>query len=171
MISNIKLPHWLMGLFGAVAILLPWLLKQESSGAFVVPSWVIPVENGLILVLGYLGFSSPSVSPMVNARAMAKYTAAAGVLIFGFGLSQISCKPGSVPSGVVGPTIQTVVCIISEVSTDLASGKSWEIAIADTVSVCGTDAASIVSVWDAHVKAEVTEGVTPKYALPKEGGL
>ena len=75
MLSNIKLPHWAMALLGAIAMILPWALKQESAGVFQVPSWIIPVENGILALLVYLGFASPSVSPQTNATAMAKYAA------------------------------------------------------------------------------------------------
>lgn len=175
MLSNFKLPHWAMSVLGALAIILPWAVKQESSGVFTVPNWVMPVENGIIGVLMYLGFSSPSIMPTVNAKAvmMAKKTGLgvifllAGSLYFG---GDTACNGVQVPSGVVGPTIQTAVCIITEVATDLAGGKSWEVTIADTITTCGTDAATVTTLWDAHVKAEVSEGVVPKYNLPTDGG-
>jgi hypothetical protein len=47
---------------------------------------------------------------------------------------------------------------------------AWEATIADVITTCGTDAVSIATIWDAHVKAEVTEGVVPKYSLPVDGG-
>jgi hypothetical protein len=175
-LSNIKFPHWVMGIAGALAMILPWALKQESSGVFQVPTWVIPVETGLVAVLGYLGFTSPSVSPTVNAMAAQKFAVkrAAGLAIFLVAGSMYfggdsACTPASVAS-VVGPTIQTVVCIINQVSTDVVTGKTWENTIADTIATCGTDAATIATVWDAHVKAEVTEGVVPKYSFPVDGG-
>jgi hypothetical protein len=177
-LSNIKLPHWVMGIAGALAMILPWALKQESSGVFQVPTWVIPVETGLVAVLGYLGFTSPSVSPTVNAMAAQKFAVkkAAGLAVFlvtgsmYFG-GDTACTGVQVPSSVVGPTIQTISCILTTVAVDLVMNHdTWEVTVANTISTCGTDAATIETVWDAHVKAEVTEGVVPKYSLPVDGG-
>lgn len=176
MLSNIKLPHWLMAGLGGVAIILPWLLKQETSGVFVVPSWIIPTENGILALLVYLGFSSPSVSPQTNATAMAKYAAKKSVLpilLIGslyFG-GDTACNAPVSPSSVVGPTIQTSVCILTQTASDIAAGKTWEATVADVITTCGTDAVSIATVWDAHVKAEVSEGIVPKYSFPSDGGV
>lgn len=173
--SNFKLPHWAMSVLGALAVILPWAVKQESSGVFTVPNWVMPVENGIIGILLYLGFSSPSVMPTVNAKAVMIAKKAglgiifllAGSLYFG---GDTACTPGTIPSSVVGPTIQTVTCIISNVAIDLVvNHDTWQVTIANTITTCGTDAATIETVWDAHVKAEVTEGVVPKYTLPDGG--
>jgi hypothetical protein len=177
MLSNIKLPHWLMVALGLLAILLPWLLKQESTGVFVVPSWVIPAENGIILVLGYLGFISPSVSPNTNAVAMAKFAKRQGAGIAAILIGSLyfggdtACTAPASPSSVVGPTIQTSVCILTQVAVDQAAGKTWEATVADVILTCGTDAVTIATVWDAHVKAEVSEGVVPKYGFPTDGGV
>jgi hypothetical protein len=171
--SNFKLPHWAMSVFGALAVILPWAVKQESSGVFTVPNWVMPVENGIIGILLYLGFSSPSVMPTVNAKAVAmarKVGATAVLLVAGslyFG-GDTACS--TLPPSVIGPTIQTVTCIISNVAIDLVvSHDTRQVTIANTITACGTDAATIETVWDAHVKAEVTEGVVPKYTLPDGG--
>jgi hypothetical protein len=70
-----------------------------------------------------------------------------------------TCQP---PSGtVVAPTIATAVCVLTTVSSDVAAGDTWQQCVADAVSRCGTDVATIATVWASHEKALVTEGFTP----------
>lgn len=71
----------------------------------------------------------------------------------------------------MGPTIQTSVCILTQTATDVAAGKTWEATVADVITTCGTDAVTVATVWDAHTKAETTEGIVPKYSFPTDGGV
>jgi hypothetical protein len=174
--KNIKLPHWLMIGLGAIGFALPWIIKVESSGSFQIPTWVIPVENGILSLIVYLGLASPSVSPSTNATAMNKFYKRTGVaalfmgsLYFG---GDTACNAPVSPSSVVGPTIQTSVCILTTTATDLyINHDTWEVTVADVITTCGTDATTIATVWDAHTKAEVAEGVTPKSSFPTDGGV
>lgn len=174
MISNIKLPHWLIGIFGAIGVILPYLLKLETSGTFAVPTWVIPTENAIMALIVYLGLASPSVSQNVNARAMAMVKKVGPTVIL-IGLLYLSgdtaCGSSTVPSTVVAPTIQTTSCILTNTAIDIFVTKlTWEATVADVITKCGTDAATIATVWDAHVSAEVSEGIVPKFTVPIDGG-
>jgi hypothetical protein len=170
--KNIKLPHWLMIGLGAIGFVLPWIIKVESSGSFQIPTWVIPVENGILSLIIYLGLASPSVSPSTNATAMNKFYKRTGVAALFIGSLYFGGTQACIPSPqIVGPTIQTSVCILTQTSSDIAAGKTREAAITDVIATCGTDAVTIATVWDAHVKAEVSEGVVPKYGFPTDGGV
>jgi hypothetical protein len=77
-----------------------------------------------------------------------------------------ACNPPSSP--VVAPTIDTVTCILDHVAKDVAAGQQWAAVVADTIAACGTDAATIATVWGSHVHAEVVEGFSPKMPVPQE---
>jgi hypothetical protein len=175
MLSNIKLPHWLMGIIGAIGVILPYIMKQEMAGVFTVPTWVIPTENAIMGLLIYFGLASPSVSPTINARAMAMVKKV-GPTIFITGILYLggdtACSNGtSVPSTVVAPTIQTTSCILTNTAIDLfVSHDTWQATVADVIKKCGTDLATITTVWDSHVNAEISEGITPKFTIPADAG-
>ena len=69
---------------------------------------------------------------------------------------------GSPSPNVIAPTIATVVCILNQVSQCEAASTPWATCTANTIAACGTDVATIVNVWDAHVAAEVREGFVPR---------
>jgi hypothetical protein len=81
-----------------------------------------------------------------------------------------ACSGVPAPSpNVIAPTIATTVCIINSVSQCVAQKVPWGTCVISTAAACGSDATTIATVWDAHVKAEVTEGFVPK-AFASDGG-
>lgn len=81
---------------------------------------------------------------------------------------QWSCQPPS--PNVVAPTIDTVVCILGQVSKDEASGMSWGATLLNVAAVCGTDAATIATVWSSHVHAMAIDP-SPKVVPPPDSGV
>jgi hypothetical protein len=67
---------------------------------------------------------------------------------------------------VTGPSIDLGVCIIKNVSQCLAAHTPWITCTEQTAVTCGTDAASVVSIYAEHRAAEVREG----YIVPVDAG-
>jgi hypothetical protein len=83
-------------------------------------------------------------------------------------LLSTGCPPPS--QSVIAPTIATAVCILTTVSADVAAGDSWQQVVSDTIAKCGTDVATITTVWGAHEKALVQQGLVPPPILGRDGG-
>jgi hypothetical protein len=77
-------------------------------------------------------------------------------------LSASGCKGGVSPNVVqAGVTsVETSICILNVSSKDVAAGKSAGDTVADCIQQCGTDAATIARVLDAHHAAEMREAET-----------
>lgn len=119
----------------------------------------------LVVALGISGGGSAIAAKM---RGVLPLLFVLGALTLGAACS--ACQPPS--SAVVGPTVDTVTCIIATVAKDVAAGDPWGQCVSDTVAACGADATTIATVWGAHVHAEVLEGLTPKMPVPPgDGGL
>jgi heme A synthase len=73
---QVKLPHWAQLLFAFLAVALAWLMQQQTSGNLTLPAWGVTI---LSLVNVALGWWSTSVSPSLNAKAVAKKIATAGL--------------------------------------------------------------------------------------------
>jgi hypothetical protein len=78
---------------------------------------------------------------------------AEGVMLAGCGAVQ----PNVVQAGIA--TVETAICVLNVSSKDQAAGKSAGDIVADCIVQCGTDAATIARVLDAHRAAEIRENI------------
>lgn len=82
----------------------------------------------------------------------------------------VAC-PGGISPNVIPPSIDLGVCVLENVSVDVALGKPWEVVVEDVAAKCGTDITSVEKVWAAHTKAEIREGFVPKpLPINNDGG-
>lgn len=131
-----KLPHWLIVLLGAVAILCPFLLQEQSAGLLVLPHWYPALSGGVVLVLGYLGITTPSASASANVKAAAAaavaksmammlvlacvsvLTACAALLASLPNLQQNEqCIVNQIDTGDLNPVTIEAACVTGQVST------------------------------------------------------
>jgi hypothetical protein len=67
-------------------------------------------------------------------------------------LACCSCQGGLPPTAgpVAVATIETAICIVTTTANDVKAGKSPAAIVADCITTCGSDAATIASVLDAN---------------------
>lgn len=154
-------------------VVITWVMQQAASGQLVLPAIAITVLTIVKTAIGMFTDSVPT--GMAQKRALRAAAAAKFgtmlVLMAVFVLGAIGCSGcGAVNPAVVGPSIDLGVCVIQSVATDVAAGKSWGVCVSDAVANCGADALSVSKIWDAHVAAEVKEGVVPKPIAGRDAG-
>jgi hypothetical protein len=76
-----------------------------------------------------------------------------------------SCTKPS--NAVVAPTVDTVVCILSNVAKDEAAWMPWPQVLLEVGATCGTDATTIATVWSSHVHAMAIDPMP--HAVPPPG--
>lgn len=61
-----------------------------------------------------------------------------------------------------GPTPGVDQCVMPRVASELAAGASYPKAVADAAYLCGSDEASVGTIWAAWTQAAVIQGFVPR---------
>jgi len=167
-----KLPHWAQLVLALAVVVITWVMQQAAAGQLVLPAIAITVLTIVKTAIGMLTDSVPTGMAQKRAARLAAGSLSALVLLVLFAFAAVGCSGcgASLNPAVVGPSVDLGVCVIESVATDVAAGKPWSVCVTDAVANCGADAVSVSKIWDAHVAAEVKEGIVPKPIAGRDGG-
>lgn len=115
MLQNIKLPHWVIGILTGIAIILPVAIHVEQGGYWQLPSWLLPVEGGILSVIATTGVVSSSVLPTVNARAAMRRAAIKVTSAILMAIAFLSCTKEQLQDVKVD-TIDAAECVLKQVA-------------------------------------------------------
>lgn len=155
------LPNWAKLVLGLALVVVMWVMNQITSGALVVPATVGTALAVLKTVLSMLTDGVPTANAMKRARRAAMHSVA--LLAFTGALVLVACQ-GCTPSqqgqvvSTVGPSVSLVECVYQHVDGCIQAHTPWTTCTVQTAEACGTDAASVVSIWASKKAAEAREG-------------
>jgi hypothetical protein len=86
--------------------------------------------------------------------------------------STLACSPAQGQAVAVNG-VDLVVCALPIVVSDILAGDPWQQCLEDAATKCGSDVATIATIYAAHVKADVASGRSPllpgDYSAPDGG--
>ncbi len=156
-----KLPHWLIVGLGFLLVCGTWVLAENARGDFTLPAQVIAsIATVLQIVKSVLGLTTDSVATTMAAqRARLAAARVSGVMLFVLALLACRCTPsqqGQVVS-TVPVAVNLVECVYEHVDGCITAHTPWPACTVQVAEACGTDAASVVSIWASKRAAEARE--------------
>lgn len=159
--TGMKLPHWAQLALALAVVVITWVMNANASGQLVLPALLVTILTIAKTAIGMLTDSVPTA--MAAARRAAGRTLSVGLVLIGLGAlteEETGCSAAQKSAAVVdGGAL--AACILGSVSSDIAAGKcsgaNWPICVQDAAVKCGSDVATVATIWAAHTKAEVLE--------------
>lgn len=155
------LPNWAKLALGLALVIIVWIMNAQASGQLVLPAVVMTILTVAKTVIGLLTDGVPTAGAAKRARRAAMHSVA--LLAFAAALALVACQ-GCTPSqrgqvvSTVGPAVNLVECVYQHVDGCIQAHTPWTTCTVQTAEACGTDAASVVSIWASKRAAEAREG-------------
>lgn len=107
-----KLPHYVLVVFGAVGVVLTWVMDQQAQGQLTIPATVMTL---LLVAKTAIGILSSSASDNVNKEAVRRAaTKASGLLCLCLTLSALACSSCTKEQGsqAVQVSVDATICVL-----------------------------------------------------------
>lgn len=158
-----KLPQWSIVILSFLLVVGTWVLAENAKGDFTLPATVLAaVGTVLQIVKMILGLTTNSVATnrsisRASARIASTLLVAACLALLLF--VSPGCSSAQTQAAIPAVSVDAE-CILSHVvGCALASPPTpWATCAEQTALACGTDTATVVSVWSSHRAAEAREG-------------
>ena len=158
-LNGMNWKHWLsvIGIPVAVAFLTAFQQSGETFSRVALQNDGKAALAAFVVVLLALFQRSPSDASKLAAR---------GIILSALLFLFPSCS-----SAKTAADVNLGVCILTNLVPCLVANPSnYGQCIASTAQACGTDVASVTSIYAAHIAAETKEGFVPKLPLPIDAG-
>jgi hypothetical protein len=154
-----KFPQWLLVILSFAIVTLTWVLAENAKGDFVLPAQVVAgLTTGLTILKTVVGLTTDSVKTTLARARVVATLGSAGMLL---ALVCAACTPTTSAQGAatVQPAVSLIACVLPRVvaCATATPPTPWPTCTEQTALACGSDVASIVSIWAAHKQAMALE--------------